>query len=251
MVLTEETLTASAFQSPAVPTNLYAGYEAWKGWDKPFAYSRQDAAYYKGEMRGVRVKGADLLEIGFGSGGFLAWARAEGAHVSGTEINPSSLMQASAFGIPTIDPNLECVASLHAGRFDTIVAFDVFEHFTVDEVRVRLAAAAIMLKPEGCLVLRFPNAQSPFGLAPQYGDPTHKCGLSRSACEQLMQGTALLVERYGGAFSIGGGGPLLGPARRMRRILRSLIGAVLNFVYTQSIPWDPVVVLVLRKGSAG
>ena len=226
---------------------LYNGYEDWKLWNEMFQFTPEDAAYFAGELCGVKVAGACLLEVGFGSGNFLSWAIAQGAHVAGTEINERSLETARSKGVELISSDFETAVGSHAARFDTIVAFDVFEHFAVDDVRRRLSAADTLLKPGGAFLLRFPNAQSPFGLAPQNGDPTHKSALSRSAIEQLTRGTAFSVERYGTVYRIGGGGLARGLTRRVRALLRDMIGRSLNFIYTQNIPWDPVVVIVLRK----
>ena len=62
-------------------------YPAWKGWDRPFSYTPDEAAYFAGETRDLAIAGADVLDIGFGSGAFLAWARDAGARVAGIEIN--------------------------------------------------------------------------------------------------------------------------------------------------------------------
>jgi 2-polyprenyl-3-methyl-5-hydroxy-6-metoxy-1,4-benzoquinol methylase len=229
---------------------LYRRYETWKGWDKPFTYSRDEAAYFAGETRGLEIKDADVLEIGFGSGSFLAWARRQGARIAGTEINGVLIDAAVAHQVELLPAAFERVASEHAARFDTIVAFDVFEHFTFDEILARLKATETMLKPGGHLALRFPNAQSPFGLAPQFGDPTHKTALSRSAFEQLIQGTRFEIVHYQGSYRIGGGTLLERTARALRSGLQRLLGGVLNLIYAQNIPWDPVVVLVLRKRSS-
>ena len=121
----------------------------------------------------------------------------------------------------------------------------------MDEIIVRLKAIETMLKPGGHLILRFPNAQSPFGLAPQNGDPTHVTALSRSAFEQLTQPLALEIVSYEASFRITGGGLVRSLMRRLRYIGRDLIAGLLNFVYAQNIPWDPVVVLVLRKPEQG
>ena len=59
----------------------------------------------------------------------------------------------------------------HPARFDTVVAFDVFEHFALEEIEARLAALETMIRPGGHLLMRFPNGQSPFGLVLQHGDP--------------------------------------------------------------------------------
>ncbi len=232
---------------PGPTTDLYQAYETWKGWDKPFTVTPEEALYFAGETCGARIEGGDVLEIGFGSGSFLAWARERGARVAGTEINAVLLAAARHFGVELLAADFETVADRHASRFDTIVAFDVFEHFTLDEIVPRLAATATMLKPGGHLLLRFPNAQSPFGLAPQNGDPTHKTALSRSVFEQLIQGTSFAIVRYTPSYRIGGGGLAKRLVRRLRYGARDLIGGLLNAVYAQDIPWDPVVVLVLRK----
>jgi 2-polyprenyl-3-methyl-5-hydroxy-6-metoxy-1,4-benzoquinol methylase len=227
--------------------SLYRQYEVWKGWDRPFAFSPEEAAYFAGETRGLKIKEADVFEIGFGSGSFLAWARQQGARIAGTEINDVLVGAARVYGVELLPAAFEAVAVEHAARFDTIVAFDVFEHFALDEIVARLEAVEVMLRPDGHLALRFPNAQSPFGLAAQFGDPTHKTALSRSAFEQLMHGTSFEVVRYQGSYRIGGGTLLKRMARATRSGLQRLIARTLNFIYAQNIPWDPVVVLVLRK----
>lgn len=229
------------------PPGLYSGYEAWKGWDELFSYTLDKADYFAGETRGLAVAGAEVLEIGFGSGDFLQWAADRGARIAGTEINPALLDAARERAIELLDTEFERIADDYAGRFDTIVAFDVFEHFTIEKIVLRLRAAEIMLKVGGHLVLRFPNAQSPFGLSPQHGDPTHLCCLSRSVFEQLIQDTAFEMVRYDRPFRARGRTPGVILARLIRHVLRDLISVSLNFIYATRIPYDPVAVLVLRK----
>lgn len=226
---------------------LYARYERWKDWAHPFAFTPDEASYFRGECYGIRVAGANLLEIGFGSGSFLAWARAEGATVFGTEVNESAVRAAEAVGISLLPPEIGSVSEEYCRQFDTIVAFDVFEHLAIAEIRRALDAAENMLKDGGHLLLRFPNVQSPFGLAPQFGDPTHRSALSRSVFDLLLQGRSLSVVRYGGAYRIGGGGPLRAVKRHTRYALQSLLAASLRFIYATDIPYDAVVTLVIRK----
>ncbi len=238
---------ADAGGNNADPSDLYRGYEAWKGWDTLFAYSPDQAQYFRGEARGIAVAGAKVLEIGFGSGAFLQWACDQGAEVRGTEINAKLLEAARTRGVGLLPAAFERTAHQHAEGFDTIVAFDVFEHFALEDIVRRLAAVETMLKPGGHLLLRFPNAQSPFGLAPQHGDPTHRSFLSRSVFEQLAQGSAFKVVRYGGAYRAAGTGLARRIVRLGRRISQDLVSGALNFVYATSVPMAPVVVLVLRK----
>ncbi|MFK5979032.1 MAG: class I SAM-dependent methyltransferase [Rhizobiaceae bacterium] len=225
----------------------YSSYEDWKGWDEYFTYSSDENEYYKGEMLGLELSGKNVLEIGFGSGSFLAWAKDAGASIKGTEINDRSLAEAKRFGVELLIADFENVASKHKECFDVIVAFDVFEHFTMDEIITRTKAAETMLRPGGYLVLRFPNGQSPLGLAPQNGDITHKEALSKEKIEQASLGTSFETTRYGGSFQILGPMGLKWIVRRLRYFTQSLLGGLLNAIYARKAPWDAVVVLVMRK----
>lgn len=249
----------NAVEPPASPApeapaqavaSSYAGYEQWKGWSEFFRCGAEDAEYFAGEMRGLPpLAGRAVLEIGFGTGSFLAWARAQGATVTGIEINDRLLAEARREGVALLPPAFETVAADNAGRFDLIVAFDVFEHLDLQEIHARLRAAETMLKPGGHLVLRFPNGQSPFGLVPQNWDATHKTALSRYKLEQIGFGTRFETVRYAGSYRIRGRLGAKRAARALRGLAQDVIGAALNFIYAYRIPWDAVVVMVLRKES--
>lgn len=149
--------------------------------------------------------------------------------------------------VDLLPANLERAAHSYRGRFDTIVAFDVFEHLTYAQIVDKLRACETMMKPGGHILLRFPNAQSPFGLAPQNGDPTHRSALSRGVFEQLAQGMPFEIIRYQSAFRPSGTGIMKFAVRLVRYACMDLIAFILNSIYAQRIPWDPVVVLVLRR----
>lgn len=225
----------------------YSRYEEWKGWSQYFLFEDEDAEYFSGELHGVDIAGKRVLEMGFGSGSFLAWARAQGAGICGTEINERSLAEARQFGVEILDAAIETIASQHRERFDVVVAFDLFEHFTLDEIITRIGAVETMLCPGGHLILRFPNGQSPFGLAPQNADITHKTALSKHKLEQICQRTSLQVRRYAGSYRVRGPIGMKRAVRSLRYLARDLLGAMLNLVYACNIPWDPVVVLVMQK----
>ncbi len=225
----------------------YRDYERWKKWTSLFAFDADKAGYFAGEMQGIALRGAHILELGFGSGDFLAWAKSEGATVAGTEVNDVLLAAARDNGVETLPAAIATVAEQHSGRFDAVIAFDVFEHFDLDEIRSAMAACRKMLKPGGRLILRFPNAQSPFGLPPQNGDITHKSRLSLSTFEQILDHDAFAIDRYGPPFRFLGTGLRTMLTRRLRGAAQATISALLNAVYSQDIPWHPVVVLVLRR----
>ncbi len=225
----------------------YSSYHLWKGWNKLFSYTPDEADYFAGETSDLKISDANVLEIGFGAGDFLQWATDEGAHVTGTEINPFLVKAAIERQIPVIDAHIENIADQFADHFDTIVAFDVFEHFTVGEIMKRLEAAEVMLKLGGKILLRFPNAQSPFGLASQYGDPTHQTSLSGCALEHLLQGSALELVRYEHSFRSKGRTWSVIFVRFLRYSLRNIISKCINFIYATKIHYDSNSVAVIIK----
>ena len=228
--------------------SLYRHYHAWKAWGEMFATSADQAGYYRGELRDLRIDGADVLEIGFGAGSCLAWMAGRGARLSGSEISDVCCAAARAHGVAVLPVDLPARAGQYADSFDTILAFDVIEHLPIATVSAYLTACETMLRRGGRMLLRFPNAQSPFGLYPQAGDPTHLTAVSGQIIALLIAGSGLRVVRYSGSW------PYLGRPlsprwlkRVLRRMAQVLIGAVLRFVYATDIPYDPVVVIVLER----
>jgi 2-polyprenyl-3-methyl-5-hydroxy-6-metoxy-1,4-benzoquinol methylase len=227
---------------------LYGGYTAWKNWTDFFRVTPDQAGYFAGELRDVLISDSDILEIGFGSGACLAWMREQGARLHGTELNHAACDAARAAGIEILPMDLLSSADGYKERFDTIIAFDVFEHLSLGQVRDHLRACEKMLRQGGKLLLRFPNAQSPFGLEPQMGDPTHRSALSRSVVELLIEGMSLDVVRYSGSYRYAG--KPLSPrwvARKILFTMQDAISAALQLIYATRIPYDPVVVIVMDR----
>lgn len=233
-------------------TDLYANYQDWKSWDDLFVYSSDHAGYFAAELADLQTDGSDVLEIGFGAGSCVAWLQERGARVSVTEISERSCSAARTRGLEVLPANLPEAAIDHAERFNTIIAFDVFEHLDLVTVGLYLDACATLLKPGGRVLLRFPNAQSPFGLQPQAGDPTHKSPLSLAVLQLMIIDRPYSVVRYAPSH-LYLGRPLT-PVwfkRLTRRALQSMISSLLNFIYASGIPYEPVVVIVMEKDKAG
>ena len=229
-------------------TDLYADYQEWKSWDDLFKYTPDHKGYFEKELADISIKNADVLEVGFGSGTCISWMIEQGARVAMTEISERSCQAAKKLGYDVLPADLSLAADANETRFDTIIAFDVFEHLDLETVGTYLDACSKMLRPGGKLLLRFPNAQSPFGLKHQAGDPTHKSELSLAVFNLLLARRPFKVLRYAGSAMYRG--TPLKPVwfkRSLRRVLQKMINAVLNFVYASQIPYEPVVVIVLEK----
>jgi SAM-dependent methyltransferase len=234
---------------PALIERLYANYDGWKGWEKPFFCPPEMAAYYAKEMRGRSLCGCDVLEIGFGNGEFLGFARDQGARITGSEITPAALDAAKSAGIALISGDFEKQPDTTDNAFDIIAAFDVFEHLEPATIVAKLSAISRMLRPDGWLVLRYPNGQSPFGLGPQHADATHVTALSRYKIEQYASGTDLHTIAYSGVARPASARFITNIARTIRLGLRDCHMAIIRFLYATDIELEPVVTHLLAKRS--
>ncbi len=114
---------------------------------------------------------------------FLAGRQPGDARVVGTEINPALHEAASSAGYNVHLGTLGEIEFPPGTVFDAIVAFDVFEHLSIAELKATLTRLHDLLSDDGVVFGRFPNGGSPFGLAFMAGDITHKTALNGSAME--------------------------------------------------------------------
>ena len=171
---------------------FYADYldfkSDWQGTPSPGF-----AAYFaKTKPLADLQKGSRVLEIGFGDGQLLRWCRARGHVITGVEIVPALVARARDMGIDCL-PGPVTAATLGDRMFEAIVAFDVLEHMTFEEIAAFFDHSKASLAPAGFYLLRFPNGASPFGYAYQASDITHKSVLSLGIMKQLAQRAGLEI----------------------------------------------------------
>lgn len=237
---------------PSLPADR--AYATWKEWDAgDFGLcSRHASAYFEAELRHAGLPmGAtmSILEIGFGNGAFLGWARSSGHRIFGVETSAASRERARFVAIPAYErivdlPNDE--------RFDAIVAFDVLEHVARDELPSLLGALGQRLKADGRIIARFPNAGSPFGLHYQHGDLTHVTALSSGAVAHLAALTGLELVHCGAPrLPLAGVGLARWVRRRLQLALRGAVEFAVRQIYFDGLPvcLAPNLVAVLRKPS--
>lgn len=241
----------NATERPREAVDPYANYAAWKAWSGAFAPTDKERRYFASELRGVALRGARVLEIGFGNGGFLAFAKGEGADVTGLEINAAMCEAARAHGFAALDlPLAELVA--RGERYDVVVAFDVLEHWDTGELVERFRAIHALLKDGGHFLSRFPNGQSPFGRVFQHGDFSHKSTLSTYKIEYLAALTGFEIVRIDNARRVPSRPGALASLRhwwlahRRRRIERSIA----RLYGIRKLPLDPNLVAVLKKSES-
>ncbi len=125
-----------------------------------------------------------ILEIGFGNGAFMGWAKSVNHQIIGVEENFILVEYAEKKGFVTYS-NLNLVEKNY--KFDLIVGFDVLEHIDAADLTDFLLALKSKLSKKGRMIFRFPNTESPLGLVYQNGDITHKNFLGVSKISQLCK----------------------------------------------------------------
>jgi SAM-dependent methyltransferase len=229
--------------SPLAPPTDYAGYAQWKSWDAVafMAPSPHERGYYAAELRGHAIAGKPVLELGFGNGGFLAWARDQGAIVHGTELQPELASRGSTAGIIVEPSDLAALLPAASGKFALVAAFDVFEHIEIAALAPLLATIADLLEDGGLLIARYPNGQSPFGRVHQHGDMTHRTTLSADIMRQLVA-TLPFDEVH-----LGNPARPAGAVNAARAIVQRLHEIALQRLYGHDTPLGPNSVAILRR----
>ena len=234
--------------------DLSADYQRFKGWqsERFGNYRQSQAAYFRHSCATASRLGGQasdqsmrLLEIGFGNGAFLGWARDQGHEVHGVEVQPQCLEAGRAAGF-SVYPSLSALAqSLGTGQFDGVVMLDVLEHIPAEDLLQFLKDVRQVMRPTGWMALRFPNGDSPFGRRNQHGDLTHGCTLGSVAVHQLAGMTGYRVLSIGcQPLPIVGNNLLRALIHACLLVARFIfelpLQALLNLYYPGQLMWYPL-----------
>ena len=226
-------------------------YRKWKDWSEGTfgTLPRETEVYYDRELSraGIGGQGLDVLEIGFGNGGFASFARARGWTYAGTEIDPALVARAREAGFD-VSPAGDLTALFGDRRFDAISAFDVLEHLTQDEIIAILSQIRTLLKPGGRFVARFPSGDSPFSFGMQNGDITHRTHIGSGMVRQFSLAAGLRPEQIRApVYPVTGLGLRRGVRRALVAAARVPVRAFVRIVFHDNQPRviDPNMLIVL------
>lgn len=228
-------------------SQLYSSdYKEWKKWDRLFVYNKLQRRYFEREFSGINFSGKQLLEIGFGDGSFLRWAKDQKAHVVGCELIEPICSAGIKQGYDTRLGDVRVAVDPTQESFDLVIAFDVLEHISPKDLLDFLKFIRGVMKPGALFIARVPNGQSPFGLIYQYGDMTHVNVLSKGRFEQLAPMVDLEMLYCRNAFRQGKSEIKLIDEIRFK--LRDFVSAFIIKVYgIDQTPLDPNIVACFRK----
>lgn len=127
------------------------------------------------------------LDLGCGQGGLMCLAREHGySEVEGSDLSPEMLTTARANGLNVRKEDVfATVARTAPDSCAVISCFDLLEHFPKDEGFKLLVSIHRILKPNGMLLLKLPNAYSPWGMGITADDLTHEAAYTDSSLRQL------------------------------------------------------------------
>jgi len=229
---------ATQAAGPAVGADYGSDYLGWKKWDRAAfgSLTKSERAYFSAEIkRSGRTfpKGANVLEVGFGNGSFLAFAREREWDVFGTEVNEDLVAAARKNGFDAA--HSADLSALPDDSFDLIVAFDVLEHMPHDAIVDFMLDAKRVLKPGGHFIARCPNGDSPFGLVNQNGDVTHMTSIGRGKARYFATRTDLdLISLGGEAEPIWGASALDMAQRAIGLPIKAMVNVCTNAIIYKS-----------------
>lgn len=131
---------------------------------------------------------AETFDLGCGSGSLLAVLKEEGFHrIMGMDLSPEQVAQAHSWGVTEVQEG-DGLAHLKRSEaeLDLVLAADIIEHFTKDELVDLLQVIKSSLKKNGKLILRTPNMDSSLASVFAHGDFTHENRLNASSLEQVL-----------------------------------------------------------------
>jgi len=211
------------------------GYGQWKGWG-PESFGNLSLPmrrYFDAELTRAGIdRSAPLraLEIGFGGGSFLAYARRNGWAVTGIEADDALLRLGRENGYDVAPPRQ--LRSLPADSFDLVAAFDVLEHLSHGEIDDLLTQIMRILKTRGVFLARFPNGDSPFGLPNQNNDVTHVTVIGIGKAGYFAARAGAHVAYVGGeAQPLNSGEALRSLHRMLARPIKTTIDRLVNLLF--------------------
>jgi 2-polyprenyl-3-methyl-5-hydroxy-6-metoxy-1,4-benzoquinol methylase len=232
-----------------VHDKLYDSYLSFKGWTRERDGSHDRA--FEMEIAPLHLpRRARIIEVGFGEGRFLDFARDHGFDVTGIEIIPALVDTVRARQHRAIVGSLSDL--LHEPEsYDLIVAFDLIEHIDSNDLAEFFKNAALLIRPSGKLLLRFPNGDSPFSLSHQNGDVTHRSYLNSSSLRQLAGPAGLRIISARNAARAMPDGLTARVRRRISYGMRLLIELIIGLAYFgQRLPMDANITVILGRPQA-
>lgn len=136
-----------------------------------------------------KKKEIKILELGPGTGHFINFLKKNGykniESIDGS-VEVVKYLNNNGF-IAYLTENFSDFLNKQREVYDVIIACDIFEHFTKEELFALIINIHKALKPSGCIIGKVPNASSCFlGSHTRFGDFTHELSFTEHSLEQIF-----------------------------------------------------------------
>ena len=223
--------------------DFYNYYDSFKNY-KPPEITNKHLRWYDREywVPSKASTETSVLELGSGTGEFLCYLKSKGVKrfngverdIQAVEAMPKDLKPFIA--LANIWDYLDQIAE--STTFDHVVMLDVLEHFSVVEGYRLLTKLHDILVPEGLVVLRLPNMESPWGGIYQFSDLTHLSSYTPGSLEQLATASGYKIQGFYPQIR----------GSRLRVLRQNLLHGILSWMLvTKPIIWTPNMISILRK----
>lgn len=134
-------------------------------------------------------RSAKILELGCGHGALIYYAQEAGyTNINGVDVSVEQVDVAKELNVEGVSQGdlLEMLNRHRSESLDMVIAFDVIEHFTKNELLQLADEVCRVLTPASRWLLHMPNAASPFFGRIRYGDCTHEQAFTQNSLSQLL-----------------------------------------------------------------
>lgn len=134
---------------------------------------------------------ANILDMGCGDGAFVYYLQQTGYRLAeGMDYSQEQIDCGIKLGINNLQRGdaIECLKN-GENKYDLIIARDVFEHFTKQDIYDLLKLTYQALRPGGKLIIQVPNGEGLHAASILYGDFTHEVAFTESSIHQLFLNT--------------------------------------------------------------
>jgi len=152
---------------------------------------RDKALRWERTLRGFLPtdRGAAIADLGCGYGSLVWWLQQIGyTNAAGLDVSRDQIEHGERLGVRNLHHGdvLEFLQGA-TGRYDLLVARDLFEHFAKCDTVEALTLCREALRPGGALLMQVPNGESPLAGRIIYGDFTHETAFTQASIGQVLR----------------------------------------------------------------
>ncbi|MBN2532435.1 MAG: class I SAM-dependent methyltransferase [Spirochaetales bacterium] len=176
------------------------------------------------DSRGIRI-----IDLACGAGHFLYFLQHEGyKDTQGIDLSDEMLKLSSKMGIKNLKKaDIFKFLPDNKNQFDLIIANDIIEHLTKDEVILLLDLIYQSLKPGGMVLISTINAMSLFGYGTIQNEFTHVTGFTPMSLTQVLK-----ICHFSNIKTMGEGPVEQDMRSKIRSVLWKMIKLFLRFFIT-------------------